>query len=222
MHSFDPDALLWSWGNAFVLSSVYPWLTIPFMLGKKRLWVSGRRSGDRRKGKGRVDGEGTGGNSMRRNEKWKTDPLSHFHITPWNLIRIRGFKSTCRPYILTCFWFFLLLAVKCGDPGVVSNAARSASYFLFDDVVTYTCEAGYQPDGVSSNSFNPSFPLQNNQFQIECQEDAKWTAKGTCKGSQFLDLDNARSLSSLERKMVFKTWSKFAFDGYNPFYGQTL
>jgi hypothetical protein len=33
--------------------------------------------------------------------------------------------------------------VNCGDPGIVENAVRVGSSFLYDDQVTYTCNDGY-------------------------------------------------------------------------------
>lgn len=62
------------------------------------------------------------------------------------------------------------LIVSCGDPGVPNNAVRDGDTFLYEDIVTFTCNHGYY--------------MSSGDRQRACQDTGLWSGEQpscTCK-----------------------------------------
>ena len=53
--------------------------------------------------------------------------------------------------------------VDCGDPGTVDHATKAGSIYIYNNVVTYTCNTGYEMSGSASITCQASGFWSDNQ-----------------------------------------------------------
>ena len=86
------------------------------------------------------------------------------------LIKVMPAKEGCLNIRFLCKHFLYCISVKyCGDPGDISDGTKTGTYYV-NDVVTYTCNVGYELPVINGVSVG----------NITCDVNATWSALPTC------------------------------------------
>ena len=67
--------------------------------------------------------------------------------------------------------FFLVTVVNCGPPPVVDFGTTNDASYNYQDLVTYTCMAGFEPGDGSPN------------VTLTCGADGQWSGYMPCQGT---------------------------------------